>query len=101
MTMYGREAESVSQEKAREFIRKAGTEKSLSGMLDNVKSKEDLLNAAKSLGYDFTIEELRRAIVQIMDLDDTELDAVTGGTEVFGYGRVFSLINMLGLKSSD
>jgi predicted ribosomally synthesized peptide with nif11-like leader len=91
----------MSQEKAREFIRRAGTEKGLAKMLDNLKSKDELLSAAKSLGYDFTAEELRLAIVRIMDLDDTDLDAVTGGGGTFRYGQVLSFINMLGAENGD
>jgi predicted ribosomally synthesized peptide with nif11-like leader len=86
----------MSQEKAQEFIRRAGTEKGFFDMLINVKSRDELLGAAKLMGYDFTIEELRWAIVRTMDLDSEDLDAVTGGTGIFGYGRVFSFINMLG-----
>jgi predicted ribosomally synthesized peptide with nif11-like leader len=92
----------MSQEKAQEFIRRAGTEKSLSKMLDNLKSKDELLNAAKSLGYDFTLEELRLAIVQIMDLDDKALSAVTGGgAEAFGYGQMLFFVHILGVESAD
>jgi hypothetical protein len=68
-------------------------------MLDTLKSREDLLNAARSLGYDFTAEELRLAIVRIMDLDDGDLDAVKGGTGGFEYGKVLSLVNLVGIKS--
>jgi predicted ribosomally synthesized peptide with nif11-like leader len=96
------EAADVSQEEAQAFVRKVGTEKSFANVLDNLKSKDELLNAARSLGYNFTAEELQAAIVRIMDLDDTDLDAVTGGaggTGVFGYGKVLSLVTLLGMKS--
>jgi predicted ribosomally synthesized peptide with nif11-like leader len=86
----------VSQEKAHEFIRKAGTEKSFSDVLAKLKSEDDLLNAAKSLGYDFTIEELRLAIVRIMDLADADLGAVTGGAGAPEYGWVLSILRSLG-----
>jgi predicted ribosomally synthesized peptide with nif11-like leader len=97
----GKEVEGVSQKSAENFVRKAGTEKSFSKMLDNLKSKDDLLNAAKSLGYDFTAEELRLAIVRIMDLDETDLDAVMGGTGMFGYGKVLSLVNLMGIERAE
>jgi predicted ribosomally synthesized peptide with nif11-like leader len=92
--------EAMPLESARDFIRKAGTEKSFSNMLDNLKSKDDLLNAARSLGYDFTMEELQLAAVQVMDLDDADLDTVKGGTGMFGYGKVLSLVSLAGTKSA-
>ncbi|MDR3354887.1 MAG: Nif11-like leader peptide family natural product precursor [Synergistaceae bacterium] len=89
----------MSQESAREFIHRVGSEKSMSNMLDNLKSRDELLLAARSFGYDFTTEELSLAIVRIMDLDDADLEAVTGGTEAFGYGKVLSIVNLLGIRT--
>jgi hypothetical protein len=69
-------------------------------MLDNLKSRDELLNAARSWGYDFTMEELQTAVVLVMDLGDADLDAVTGGTGVFGYGKVLSIANLMGIKGA-
>jgi predicted ribosomally synthesized peptide with nif11-like leader len=91
----------MSQEKAQEFIRRVGTEKSFANVLDSLKSKDELLNVARSLGYDFTLEELQAAILRVMDLDDSDLNAVTGGAGTFGYGSVLSLVNLLGMKSVE
>lgn len=95
----------MSQEKAHEFIRKTGTGNSFLDILSSLKSEEDLLNVAKSLGYDFTMEELRVAIVRIMDLNDrdlndSDLNAVTGGVEIFGHG-LLSFISLLSAKSTN
>jgi predicted ribosomally synthesized peptide with nif11-like leader len=90
----------VSQENAREFIRKVGAEKSFSNMLDNLKSGDDLLNAAKSLGYGFTIEELRLAIVRIMDLEDADLENINGGAGMSGYEKMLSLAGLADTKSA-
>ncbi|MDR2779533.1 MAG: Nif11-like leader peptide family natural product precursor [Synergistaceae bacterium] len=91
----------MSQEKAQEFIRRVGTEKFFSNMLDNVKSRDNLLDVAKSLGYEFTVEELRLAIVRIMDLDEADLDSVMGGAQMFGYGKALSLVNLLGMQNAE
>ncbi|MDR1622335.1 MAG: Nif11-like leader peptide family natural product precursor [Synergistaceae bacterium] len=90
----------MSQEKAQEFIRKVGTERHLWRILDNLKSKDDLLEVAQSLGYTFSVEELKLAIVQIMDLQDEDLESVVGGVRGgFGYGTVLSLVNLLGTEN--
>ncbi|MDR2180385.1 MAG: Nif11-like leader peptide family natural product precursor [Synergistaceae bacterium] len=91
----------MSQEKAQEFIRKIGTEKSFSDMLDKAKSKEEFFNVARSLGYEFTMEEVRAAVVRAMDLDDAELESVNGGAGTFGYGKLFSLVSMLSIKNAE
>ena len=80
----------MSQEKAQEFILRVGTEKRFSGQ-----------DIARSLGYDFTVEELQRAIVRIMDLEDADLDSVTGGAGTFGYGKVLSLANLVGIECAE
>jgi predicted ribosomally synthesized peptide with nif11-like leader len=85
----------VSQEKAQEFIYKIGTEKRFSSMIDELKSRDDLLLAARSLGYDFTADEFRMAVVRIMDLGETELDTVTGGAVIFAHGKNLPLLSLL------
>jgi predicted ribosomally synthesized peptide with nif11-like leader len=88
----------MSQKKAQEFIRRAGTEKNLANTLNSLKSKSELLEVARSFGYDFTVEELKLAIVQTMNLQDEDLDAVTGGG--VRYGDVLVLVNLLEMKSA-
>ena len=80
----------MSQEKAQQFILRVGTEKRFS-----------VQDIARSLGYDFTVEELQRAIVRIMDLEDADLDSVTGGAGTFGYGKVLSLANLVGIECAE
>jgi hypothetical protein len=70
-------------------------------MLDNLKSRDELLSAAASWGYDFTMEELRLAVVRVMDLNDADLEAVSGGSGVFGYGKVLSIVNLMGIKDAE
>ena len=91
----------MSQEKAQEFILRVGTEKRFSGMFDHLKTENELQDIARSLGYDFTVEELQRAIVRIMDLEDADLDSVTGGAGTFGYGKVLSLANLVGIECAE
>lgn len=92
----------MSQVKAKEFIRKVRTEKHLWTMLDNLKSKDELLEAARSIGYYFTAEELTLAIVQIMDLQDEDLESVVGGVrENFGYGTILFLVGLLGSENCE
>jgi predicted ribosomally synthesized peptide with nif11-like leader len=87
----------MSQERAQEFIRRVGTEKGFLRLLDNLKSKDDLLKAARAFGYDFTTEELTLAIVRTMDLQEGDLESVTGGAVAFGYGRMLSIASLLEL----
>jgi predicted ribosomally synthesized peptide with nif11-like leader len=96
-----KEAIGVSQEEAQVFVRRVGTEKSFANFLNNLKSKNDLLDFARSLGYKFTIEELQVAIVQVMDLSDSDLEVVTGGMGTLGYEKVLSLVTLLGMKSKS
>jgi hypothetical protein len=72
-------------------------------MIDELKSRDDLLLAAKSLGYDFTADEFRTAVVKIMDLGETELDAVTGGAGIFAfaYGKTLPLLNLLSIINAE
>lgn len=90
----------MSQEKAREFMRRLGREKSFSNVLDNLKSSDDLLNVARSLGYDFTVEELRLAIARTMDLEDADLENINGGAGSPGYEKVIFLAGLADIKSA-
>jgi predicted ribosomally synthesized peptide with nif11-like leader len=87
----------MSQERAQEFIRRIGTERGFLRLLDNLKSKDDLLKAARVCGYDFTADELKTAIVRTMDLQEADLRSVTGGVGVSGYGELLWIANLLGI----
>jgi predicted ribosomally synthesized peptide with nif11-like leader len=89
----------LSQEKAQEFIRRVGTDRDSLRLPDNLESKDDLLRVAQAFGYEFTATELELAIVRIMDLQEWELESVTGGLREFGYGELLSIVNLLGLKN--
>ncbi|MBP3866428.1 MAG: Nif11-like leader peptide family RiPP precursor [Eggerthellaceae bacterium] len=46
---------------------------------EKLHEQEVIVAAARELGYEFTIEELDRSRAEVQELDDAELEAVTGG----------------------
>jgi hypothetical protein len=67
---------------------------------DNLKSKDDLLKVARAFGYDFTVDELKAAIVRTMDLQERDLESIRGGIGSSGYGGLLSIMKILGLVTA-
>ena len=69
----------MSQESARFFLERARNDKKFVRHLEGIDSPDALMENIRSLGYDFTLEDLKCAFVALSNLSEEELSSVSGG----------------------
>ena len=73
----------MSIDDAQKFMEKVKHDEDLQALLNNVSDNESKLQIAKDAGFDFTIEEAKKAKEE---LSEDDLDSIAGGSSEYLFG---------------
>ncbi|WP_413441824.1 Nif11-like leader peptide family RiPP precursor [Synechococcus sp. MIT S1220] len=71
------------------FLSKLMSSESLSDAIKNSKTQQDIIDVAKSDGFEITLDDLNSEFYQFKEseLDDQELQAISGGARRFSFNN--------------